>query len=153
SDVSAGDPNGDGFSDLAVIAPGATIGGITNLGAVNLMPGSSAGLGSTSSQFYYPGPAAPGKLVGVAKSPTSIQLTWVNNAGQSDSMRLERSLDGVSWSPLTTLGASTTSYLYSSLNANTTYYYRMQYFNAAGSSKWTTVVTGTGAPVAPSNLT
>src|SRR5262249_45383474 len=81
TNISAGATNGDGFAELAIVAPGQTIGSITNLGAVSLMAGTAAGLGGTGNQFYYPGPAPPSKVVGVAKTPTSIQLSWVNNAG------------------------------------------------------------------------
>jgi hypothetical protein len=48
----AGDFNGDGFADLAVGAPGESIGGTGNAGAVHVLFGSVAGLTGAGSQFF-----------------------------------------------------------------------------------------------------
>ncbi len=47
------DFNGDGFSDLAVGAPGETLGTGPSAGAVNVIYGAAAGLTSTNSQFWH----------------------------------------------------------------------------------------------------
>jgi hypothetical protein len=50
--VSAGDFDNDGFADLAVGVPFESIGSILDAGAVNVLPGSAAGLTGTGSQFF-----------------------------------------------------------------------------------------------------
>lgn len=51
--VAAGDFNDDGFSDLAVGAPGEAIGAITGAGAVNVLYGSANGLAVANDQFWH----------------------------------------------------------------------------------------------------
>ncbi|HEY2881719.1 MAG TPA: FG-GAP repeat protein, partial [Pirellulales bacterium] len=55
SALAAGDFNGDGFADLAVGAPGQTVGGNANAGAVNVIYGSHTGLAAKGNQFWTPG--------------------------------------------------------------------------------------------------
>lgn len=48
----SGDFNGDGFADLAVGAPGETVGGAVGAGAVTVLYGSRRGLRSSGSRFF-----------------------------------------------------------------------------------------------------
>jgi hypothetical protein len=48
----AGDFNGDGFPDLAIAAPGESVGSATGAGDVHVVYGSGSGLGSGSSQTW-----------------------------------------------------------------------------------------------------
>jgi FG-GAP repeat len=50
--LAAGDFNGDGFADLAVGAPGESIGSIFSAGAVNVLFGSATGLTGSGSLFF-----------------------------------------------------------------------------------------------------
>jgi FG-GAP repeat len=50
--LAAGDFDGDGFADLAVGAPGESIGSIFSAGAVHVLFGSATGLTGTGSQFF-----------------------------------------------------------------------------------------------------
>jgi hypothetical protein len=50
--LSAGDFNGDGFADLAMGAPGKTIGATAGAGAVDVLYGSSIGLTTVGDQFW-----------------------------------------------------------------------------------------------------
>jgi hypothetical protein len=50
--LAAGDFDNDGFADLAVGVPFESIGSILDAGAVNVLPGSAAGLTGTGSQFF-----------------------------------------------------------------------------------------------------
>jgi hypothetical protein len=50
--LAAGDFNGDSFADLAVGAPGESIGAAVNAGAVNVLFGSAAGLTGAGSLFF-----------------------------------------------------------------------------------------------------
>jgi len=52
SALAAGDFNADGFRDLAVGAPGQTVGGNASAGAVNVIYGHSGGLNAANNQFW-----------------------------------------------------------------------------------------------------
>jgi FKBP-type peptidyl-prolyl cis-trans isomerase len=52
SSLVAGDFNGDGFRDLAVGAPGQTVGGQANAGAVSVIYGQAGGLAAARNQFW-----------------------------------------------------------------------------------------------------
>jgi len=64
SALAAGDFNGDGFADLAIGAPNATIGGQASAGSVTAIYGSGAGLASTGAQLWIQGKTASGTLQG-----------------------------------------------------------------------------------------
>lgn len=55
SALAVGDFNADGFRDLAVGAPGQTVGGNANAGAVNVIYGRSGGLNALNNQFWTAG--------------------------------------------------------------------------------------------------
>ena len=52
SSLAARDFNGDGFRDLAVGAPGQTVGGDANAGAVSVIYGQAGGLSAAKNQFW-----------------------------------------------------------------------------------------------------
>ena len=52
SALAVGDFNADGFSDLAIAAPGEDVGGIEDAGVVHVLYGSSSGLRATGSQMW-----------------------------------------------------------------------------------------------------
>jgi len=83
-------------------------------------------------------PAAPTNLAATATSSSAINLTWTDNADNEQGFRVERSADNASFTEITTLGASVTSYTDTSLAASTTYYYRVRAFNTAGNSAYST---------------
>jgi hypothetical protein len=70
--VARGDFNGDGFADLAIGEPGATIGGQAGAGDVIVLPGSANGVTTTGRLLFYEGrvpgtgPAAAGDGFGSA---------------------------------------------------------------------------------------
>lgn len=85
SSVSAGDFNGDGYSDLVIGVPGEAIGSIDNAGSVNIIYGSINGLTSAGDQSFYQnfgsieGGSEANDLFG-----SSVSTGDFNNDGYSD---------------------------------------------------------------------
>ncbi|MFP3937125.1 MAG: fibronectin type III domain-containing protein [Phycisphaerae bacterium] len=71
-------------------------------------------------------PAAPTDLTATAVSSSQIDLTWTDNSDNEDDFRVERSLDGSSFSEIATVGANVTTYSDTGLSESTTYYYRVR---------------------------
>ena len=88
-------------------------------------------------------PAAPSGLSASANGFDAVNLIWADNADNETSFELERSTGGGSWSGIATLGANTTSFNDSGLNADTTYSYRVQTVNSAGSSAFSNIASAT----------
>jgi len=102
-------------------------------------------------------PAAPILLTIASVSPSQISLSWVNLANYADGIVVERALDsggvpGV-WSQVATIGSDSTSYVDNAVALNTTYWYRLQAYNANGYSPCSDPVNATTVPFAPSSLT
>ena len=99
-------------------------------------------------------PAAPSGLTATAFSSSQINLSWTNNATNQTGFEIDRSLNGTSFSMLTNVAGTVTTYSDMNLNANTSYWYRVEATNAAGkspSSNVASAVTGLLTP-AFSNL-
>ena len=79
-------------------------------------------------------PAAPTNVTAAGLTTTSIQVGWTSAAGTVAGYRVERSLDGNTWSTLTTVGAQTLSYVDTSVSGSTTYRYRIIATSTAGDS-------------------
>jgi len=82
---------------------------------------------------------------------TSLILTWSDNSNNESGFKIERSVDGVAFSQLTTVGANVTTHTDRGLSFATRYTYRVSAYNSAGSSAATAAVAATtvAAPVAP----
>ncbi len=80
-------------------------------------------------------PSAPTNLTGAAGSATQVNLSWADTSSNETGFRVERKLgaSGV-WGQIGTTAANTSSYSNTGLTANTTYYYRVMAYNAAGNS-------------------
>jgi len=91
---------------------------------------------------------------GTPNAPTSLMLTpqktqmsgqmelsWTDNSTDEDGFNVERSPDGSSWSPLTTVTAA--SYTDNGLTDGTQYCYRVSAYNGSGSSDYTNTECGT----------
>jgi len=79
-------------------------------------------------------PDDPTGLSATATSTDTIALAWTDNAVNEDGYTIERSLDGVNFSPIASTGANASSYNDTGLNSGTTYHYRVFAFNTAGNS-------------------
>ncbi len=121
-------------------------------GAGDSLPSNTA-----SSQPLQP-PAAPTNLVANALTPSQINLSWTDVAGETG-YKIERSLNAASgFAPLGTAGANATSYSDTTVSASTQYYYRIRATNAAGDSPYSNTSgaatpTGPTVPTVPGNLT
>jgi phosphodiesterase/alkaline phosphatase D-like protein len=125
----------DGVTFTALATTGANATAYTNTG---LIPNTRyyyrvrASKGAINSDFSgvvnatTPGFAAPSALVATAAAPDQIKLTWADNTAYETNYRIERSLDGVTFTPLATTGANVTAYTNTGLIPNTRYYYRVR---------------------------
>ena len=101
-------------------------------------------------------PRPPSSLTATATSSSQINLGWTDNASDETGFEIERSTDGVNFAKIADVGANTTTYSNTGLNASTRYWYRVRAKNSAGASSYTNVADATtllAAPAAPTNLT
>ena len=94
-------------------------------------------------------PAAPSSVVATPVSSSQINLTWTDNSANQTSVEIDRSLDGVNFTPLVTnLSGSATTYSDTGLTASTMYYYRVIAKNSVGASPASTIASALTMPVA-----
>ncbi len=101
-------------------------------------------------------PAAPSSVTASGASASQINLSWQNNYGGVLGFLLERET-GTSgnWTQIATLATGTTTYQDTSLQANSSYSYRLRAYNTAGNSPYSAVAAGATlmpVPDAPSGL-
>ncbi len=70
----------------------------------------------------------------------------MDNSGDELGFTVERSIDGGSFEEVATIGADTTSYTDSRLQASTTYYYRVRAYNSGGASADSNIASSTTLP-------
>ncbi|MFH2070296.1 MAG: fibronectin type III domain-containing protein [Elusimicrobiota bacterium] len=104
--------------------------------AYDEVPNYAAGVSTSTYPKDSTTPAQPTGFNGVAQSPTSINWTWTDNAGNEDGYRLKNDTNGV----VVTLGAGATEYTEAGLSINTSYYRYVEAYNAAGTSSSTAIV-------------
>lgn len=143
-----------GFSDTAVAA-GTTY--YFEVVAYNSSGTSSASNIIAVTTPAMPKPATPTSLTASAISSSQINLGWVDNSTNEDGFRVERSLDGTTFSALTNLGVGATAFSDTGLTGSKTYWYRIYAFNAGGASNYSTTVSATTqapvpVPTAPTTL-
>ena len=103
-------------------------------------------------------PAAPSGLSAVA-SGAGINVNWTDNADDETGYDVERGTDGVSFTPLLTLGANADGFFDSGLTTGVIYYYRVRAMNGFGNSGYSNSASaaagggGPTPPAAPSGLT
>jgi len=118
-------------------------------------PGAYSAYSNTNSAATLPNPpAAPQNAIALASS-TMVIVLWSDASSNEDGFKVERSIDGTSFSEIALLGADTSSYFDFSVNSGATYYYRIRAFNAGGYSAYSSIAEATtplDLPIAPSNL-
>ena len=100
--------------------------------AVNEL-GSSAASSVVSGTTQAPPPAAPSNLRATSIGRTSVALAWTDNATNESGFKIERSTNGTTWTQLATTSANVTTYSYTKLTANTTYYFRVCAYGSSNS--------------------
>jgi hypothetical protein len=90
-------------------------------------------------------PAAPTNLAANVISKSQINLSWMDNADNETSFRIQRCKGSTctNFALIATVGANVTSYANTNLTANTTYRYRVYAYNASGNSGYSNAATAT----------
>lgn len=86
-------------------------------------------------------PNPPSNLVANAISSTQVNLSWVDNSNNETGFRLERSLDGVTWTEFAVTSSNSLSD--TNLVASTVYQYQVRAFNGVGNSVYSNSVSVT----------
>src|SRR5262249_56575619 len=76
---------------------------------------------------------APTSLTASAVSSSQINLTWTDNSNNETRFLIERSLDGVHWLQIATVGPNITTFSDTGLSPRTKYYYRVRAINTNSS--------------------
>jgi hypothetical protein len=100
-------------------------------------------------------PAHPTDLTAKAADAQSIDIGWKDNSAFEDGYEIQRSLDGYGWTILATLPANAINHRDQGLTANTRYWYRLRALKDAGSTPWSSAVSGVpigGPPPAPPSI-
>ncbi len=102
-----------------------------------------------SATFLIP-PTTPSDLVATAVSSSQINLSWTDNSGDETGFKIERKTgSGGTYVQRATVGANVTSYNNTGLSADTTYYYRVRAYSAAGNSDYSNEDDDTTLPPPP----
>jgi len=91
-------------------------------------------------------PRRPSNLIAslVGNGHSSIKLTWTDNANNETGFNVERATSPTGpFTQVAQVGANATSYTNSGLARRTTYYYRVNAFNTAGTSAYSNVASAT----------
>ncbi len=102
-----------------------------------------ASLWSNTASVVTPGevPESPADLVVTKVSKNSVDLAWLDKSTNELGFYLERSTDGgVTWTRIATLPANTRKYKDKGLTTRSSYWYRVQAYNADGVSGYSNTV-------------
>src|SRR5439155_5600359 len=156
-------PDGVSFTQIGTAAANATSYSDTGLTAATTYTyqvrayntgGNSVYSNTASATTSAAEPAAPSALSATAVSTSQINLSWADNSTNENGFQIERSPDGVTFSPLATVAANVTTYVDTGLSAGTTYHYRVRAYNESGPSDYSNSASATtvGPLIALSDL-
>lgn len=95
-------------------------------------------------------PAAPSGLQATVPSSTLVTLSWTDNSANEGRFEIERASGSGSFTALASVAANVTTYDDATVQATTTYEYRVRACNPSGCSGWSNVVSVTTPGVVPS---
>lgn len=108
-------------------------------GTATIRATSGSLFGTSTVSIVAPTPAAPTGLAVRTVSSSRLDLTWTDNATNESGFLIERSLDGVNFTQIASVGANVRTYSATGLSANTRYYFRVRAFNANGNSLFSNI--------------
>lgn len=79
-------------------------------------------------------PTKPNVLGATALDASTIAITWNDRAGNEDGFKIYRSPDDATWGLVADVGANTVRWDDTGLSPSTTYYYKVEAYNSAGSN-------------------
>jgi hypothetical protein len=124
------------YNSGAVLGPGAkfAIPTVADGHVYVATAGSLAVFGLTSNTNT--SPAAPTNFTATVSALQGLQvkLSWTDNSNNENAFKIERSTDGVNYTPLATASVNSTSYSDTTVVPGTTYYYRVSATNPIGDS-------------------
>ena|GEM_PF-2070936 len=103
-------------------------------------------------------PLAPSNLTATAVACDQVDLAWTDNSDNETSFKIERSINGIDFSQIDSVGANVTTYNDTTVAEMTTYWYRVRASNSAGDSDYSNIASDTtpecpiDPPAPPSNL-
>ena len=87
-------------------------------------------------------PPPPSNLTATPISSSQINLSWTDNSGNETGFKIERGTSSSGpFSQIATVSANVKTYQNTGLKRNTTYYYRVRAYNAAGNSEYSNTAT------------
>jgi hypothetical protein len=92
---------------------------------------------------------APANLTATAASSSQINLTWTNTATNATGIKIERSLDGISFTQVNTVGRDVNMYSDNGLSPSTLYFYRVRATNQIGDSANSNIASAKTKPAPP----
>ena len=104
-------------------------------------------------------PSAPSNPQAAVVSASEINLSWTDNSNNEDGFKIERKVEGGTYSQFGAVGSGVTAYHDTGLTCETRYFYRITSYNGLGDSGYSTEINTitstcpTSAPTAPSGLT
>lgn len=98
-------------------------------------------------------PLAPSALAGTLAGPTQVNLTWTDNSAGESTYEVQRRMGSGSFTTLANLGANSTSHNDTTTTEATTHTYRVRASNSGANSGFSSEVSVTTPPAAPSTLT
>jgi hypothetical protein len=87
----------------------------------------------------HPPAPAPGDVTLTLVSNTSVKVAWSDTCSYESGFRIERSLDGVTWTQVGQVSANSTNITNFFLAAHTTYYYRVRAYDSTTNGAYSAV--------------
>lgn len=124
------------------------------VGVVHVSGAQGVRLSQLSVGVAYEVLAMPGELTIEESSPQTFRLRWSDVTTIEEGYSVDRSIDGITFTPVAMTSADVTEYVDEGLLPATTYYYRVRSFNSGGYSEYTSASRTTTLlkPAAPVKL-